>query len=80
MLSIFDPTKPKVTGPVTVDILDRLDDAVAKAVTAGKASGDIAAALKRIIHSPAVALLVTLTPNKADDAALELLKALFPAA
>lgn len=77
MLKVFDPTGP---GPAATGLLDRLDHVAVQLTAAGKAEGDVAAALKRLIHSPAVALLVALTPNKADDAALELLKALFPAA
>lgn len=79
MLSIFDPTKP-ATQPLTVGLLDRLDDAVERAKTAGKGQAEVGGALRRLIHSPAVALLVRLSPTPADDAALELLKALFPAA
>lgn len=62
-----------------MSIIDRIEQAVARLRERGVADGDIAAAVKRLVHSPAVTLLVALTPNKADDAALEILKALFPA-
>jgi hypothetical protein len=41
--------------------------------------GERGALLKKLIHSNAVALFVKLTPNKADDAVLDVLKGLFPA-
>lgn len=59
-------------------ILDRLENLL-KGLN-GTNEAEIGATLKRLIHSPVVALLVKLSPNKADDAALELLKGLFPAA
>lgn len=60
-------------------VLERLETAMKNLKARGVSDGDIAQALKKIVHSPAVALLVALTPNKVDDAALEMLKALFPA-
>ena len=67
-------------APQAGGLLDRLDETAARLVAAGKANGDVGAAIKRLIHSPAVALLVRLSPTPADDAVLELLKSLFPAA
>lgn len=60
-------------------MLDRIEDAIAKLRAKRVAEGDIASALGKIIHSPAVALLVSITPNKVDDAVLEILKGLVPA-
>lgn len=78
MLKVFDPDRPARVPEA--GILDRLDSAAEHLRAKGTDGAQIGAALKRLIHSPAVALLVSLTPNKADDAALELLKSLFPAA
>lgn len=76
MLTTFPPGK---TGPIAAGLLDRLDEIASRLATAGKANEEVGAALKRLIHSPAVALLVRLSPTPADDAVLELLKSLFPA-
>jgi hypothetical protein len=62
-----------------VNILERIDTLLAGLQGKGLTNGDVATALKKLIHSRAVGLLVTLSPNKADDAVLELLKGLFPA-
>lgn len=59
-------------------VLDRIEQAITNLKARGASELTIVGAIRAVIHSPAVALLVTLTPNKADDATLELLKALFP--
>ena len=40
--------------------------------------GKLVEALTKLVHSPLVALAVRVSPNKADDAILEVLKTLFP--
>lgn len=82
MLKVFDPSalQPAFAQTGAGGLLERLEDAVRDATTAGKGEVEVGAALKRLIHSPVTALLVKLTPNPADDAALELLRSLFPAA
>lgn len=60
-------------------MLDVLQAAIKRLLDKGASPEDIGAAIRRVIHGPAIALLVSLTKSKVDDAALELLKALFPA-
>jgi hypothetical protein len=75
--SILSPLNSAAERPVA-DLIDRVEQAVARLKARGVADGEVAAVVRRIVHSPAVAMLVRLTPNPADDAALEILKALFP--
>ena len=42
------------------------------------ADSDLAKALAKLVHSPLTAMLVQLSPNKVDDAVLEILKGLVP--
>ena len=59
-------------------LLDLVEN-VAKQVSANKVSaGNGQAFLKRIIHGPALALVVKLTPNPLDDLALEFFKSVIP--
>lgn len=71
-----DPQAPLPSSP----LLKRLEDTLAALRKRGMKDADLKATFTRILHSPALALLVKLTPNSADNAALELLKVLFPAA
>ncbi len=88
------PTDPKV-GPADViqftylypmptgapmDVLNRLEEVFARAKARNVGEGEIIVAVKKVIHSPLVALLVKATPNAVDDVVLETLKALFPLA
>ena len=61
-------------------MLEKIEAAIERLKAKGATEAEIGAVLRKLIHGPLVALLVSLTPNKADDAALELLKALFPVA
>lgn|GEM_PF-4650191 len=62
-----------------MNILDRIEGLIGALGQRGVADGEIASTVKKLIHSPALALFVKLTPNKADDAVLDVLKGLFPA-
>jgi hypothetical protein len=59
--------------PVILDLLRKLFD---RLKAGGLGDGE---ALARVIHSPLVGLLVGLSPNKADDMILDILKGLVPA-
>ena len=60
-------------------LLSRVLDLVAKLKAGGAEAPKIAELVRTLVHGPLVALAVALTPNKADDAVLELLQGLFPA-
>lgn len=60
-------------------MLSRLEELLKKLRSGGVADGEARTVIARLIHSPVTALLVQLTPNKADDAVLEILKSLVPA-
>ena len=60
-------------------MFDLNESTVSKLRAKGTNELDLAAAIRKVIHSPLTALLVALTPTKADDTALEILKGLFPA-
>lgn len=80
MLRLFEPDKnaPATKPAEQPGILDRLHGVLAK--LENQPDPVKAQALRRIIHSPFAALAVQLTPSPGDDFALEVLKALFPAA
>jgi hypothetical protein len=57
----------------------RLEAVVERMRKSGAADAELASALRRLVHSPLVAVAVRMTPNKVDDFALAVLKELFPA-
>ncbi len=61
-----------------MNVLQQIGEVIARLKSRGATDGEILAAIKAFIHSPVVALLVGATPNKTDDAILEVLKTLFP--
>ena len=70
-------TSEDTVNSVLLDALERLTDRV----KSGKLTEASATAfVRRLVNSPAVALLVKMTPNPVDDVALEFLKGLFPPA
>lgn len=59
-------------------MLKKLEELLAKLRAGQLGDGEIGKILAQFVHSPAVALIVGLTPNKADDAVLEILKSIVP--
>jgi hypothetical protein len=60
-------------------MLDRLNEILDRLKAKGIGEGEAVKIVQKLIHSPLVALLVKLSPNKADDTILELLKSFVPA-
>lgn len=63
-----------------MDLIEKLEAAVQKARASGVADSDLFGKVKKLIHSPLLALLVKLSPTTADDAVLDILRSLFPLA
>lgn len=61
-------------------LLDTMEKLAQRVKSGQIKEADAGAFIRRLVNSPAVALLVKLTPNPVDDIALEFLKGLFPAA
>ena len=59
-------------------MLEKIENIIDRLRQRGVGDGKIIEIITRVIHSPAVELIVKLTPNTVDDAVLEILQSLIP--
>lgn len=60
-------------------LLDVMDKLAARVADGRVSEADAGAFVRRVLHGPALALVVRLTPTPLDDLALEFLRAAIPA-
>ncbi len=60
-------------------VLDLVEKVAARVKAGNLTAGDGAAFIRRVVHGPALAFVVKLTPTPLDDLALELFQAIIPA-